>query len=92
MGPLAFERNEEVRVELEATVGQRIHLDNPTADALRVKLRVPGAVERIAEIDALAIAADFEHLRPTVRPIRRDTIYRLRQGAMLICAMKSRRI
>jgi len=67
MRPLAFERNKEVRVELHAPVDQRIHLDHPTPDALWVELRVPSAVERIAEIDALAVAADLEHLRLTVQ-------------------------
>src|SRR5205085_5418349 len=35
--------------------------------AFRIKLRVPRSIERIGEVDALAIAADLDHLRSAVQ-------------------------
>src|SRR6266699_2060626 len=55
--------HEKLLVEIEATVGLGIEFDHPTADAVRIKLLVPGSVKRVGEIDARAVAADFNHLR-----------------------------
>jgi hypothetical protein len=67
MGPLPLERHKKIRVDPEAATRQRVHLHNPAANTFWVELRVSRAIQRIAEIDARAIAADFEHLRPAIQ-------------------------
>src|SRR5262245_45761057 len=56
--------DEEFLVELNAAVRPGVELDHPAVEATVVKLAVDRAVERVGEIDAPAIAADFHHLRP----------------------------
>src|SRR6185437_9287562 len=60
------ELDEEIRIERDPAVrtGVAHHLD--AAHALRIELPVPCAVERVGEIDALAVAADLDHLRTAV--------------------------
>ena len=43
-----------------------VELDHPAVDALGVELRVPGGVQRVGQVDALAVAADLDHLRAAV--------------------------
>src|ERR1700732_108936 len=62
-GPL----HKELWVERYAPLGVRIQLHHPALDAVRIELRVNGAVERVGEIDALAVAADLHHLRPAAQ-------------------------
>src|SRR5215467_5620609 len=60
------EPSEEPRVERHAALGPGIHLGYPTADAVRIELGVPGGIQRVADVDTLPIAADFDHLRTAV--------------------------
>ena len=43
-----------------------VELGDPSANALRIELFVPRAVERIGHVDAAAVAADLDHLRAAV--------------------------
>src|SRR5207248_11546520 len=64
--------DEEVRLHGEAAaVGLGVELDHPAADALGVELDVPARVERVGQVDALAVTADRDHLRPAVQRARR---------------------
>ena len=63
---LVAEVEEEVRVEAHPPVGIGIELDQPALDALGIELRVPGHVERVGQVDAAPIPADFDHLRPAI--------------------------
>src|SRR5690606_15186884 len=46
-----------------AAVGAGVQLGLPGADAVRVELVVPGAVEAVGDVDPLAVPADLDHLR-----------------------------
>src|SRR5215212_1505460 len=70
MRPLVTEIEEEVRVEAHAALRVGIELDHPALDAVGIELRVPGQVERVGEVDAPAIPADLDHLRPPVERVR----------------------
>ena len=50
-----------------------VQLDHPAAHALGIKLLVPRSVKRVGEINALAVAADFHHLRPAIQRSLRST-------------------
>src|SRR3954471_23456632 len=60
--PLAVELEEEVWVDREVAVA--VELDHPAVDALGVELLVPARVQRVRQVDALAVAAHLDHLRP----------------------------
>src|SRR5271166_424228 len=60
--------DEEFGIEGDPAIGPGIELDHPALDAVRVELRVHRAVKRVGEIDAAAVAADLNHLRPAVEP------------------------
>src|SRR5439155_11044274 len=68
VGPLAAfrELDEEVRIDPEITAGFGVELDQPALDAVGVELRVPAGVQRVGQVDALAVAADLDHLRAAV--------------------------
>ena len=51
--------------------GPHVDLGHPAADAVRVELVVPRRVERVGEVDALAVAADLDHLRTAVQRLPR---------------------
>src|SRR6266404_1863112 len=55
--------DEKLPVEIDPTIGLGIEFDHPTANPIRIKLLVPGSVKRVGKIHALAVAADFNHLR-----------------------------
>src|SRR5467141_2457449 len=55
--------DEKLLIAIDATVGLGIEFDHPTANAVRIKLFVPGSIKRVGKIDAPAVAADFNHLR-----------------------------
>src|SRR3954453_23985599 len=59
---LAVELDEEVGVDREVAVA--VELDHPAVDALGVELLVPARVQRVRQVDALAVAAHLDHLRP----------------------------
>ena len=54
---------EKVFVKGDAAVGTGIEFHHPTADAVGIKLLVPCGIKRVGEIDSLAVAAHFDHLR-----------------------------
>src|SRR5581483_4266221 len=58
--------DEEIRVEGDAAAWIHVELHHPAVDAFGVELRIDRAVERVGEIDALAVAADLDHLRAAV--------------------------
>src|SRR5687767_5468995 len=58
---------EEPRVQIHAAFGSQIHLGHPTADTLRVELVIPGRIEPVGDVDALAVSADLDHLRAAVQ-------------------------
>src|SRR5262249_36636460 len=55
--------HEEFRVEVDAAAFAGIELHHPAVEAAFVELGVDGAIERVGEIDAPAVAADLHHLR-----------------------------
>src|SRR5258705_4658002 len=69
---VAFE--EEPLVEADAAALANVELRHPRADAIWVELIVPRAIQRVGEVDAVAVPADFDHLRAAgqrlVRPGR----------------------
>src|SRR5206468_2404617 len=56
--------HEELLVEGDAALRLGVELHHPALNPLGVELRIDGAVERIGEVDAPAIATDFNHLGP----------------------------
>src|ERR1700738_5616325 len=53
-------------IDLETPGRRRVELDHPAVDPVRIELIVDGPVKRVREIDAVAVAADLDHLRPAV--------------------------
>src|SRR5688500_3491983 len=74
-----LELDEEPRIESDPTGGVGVHLGDPAADAIGVELRIPRRVERVADVDALAVAAHLDHLRSSVE--RRVGVGRVRPAA-----------
>src|SRR5262245_41622227 len=70
MGSITVKLNEEVLIDRESAVRISVEFDHPTAYAFRIKLLVPGMIERIGEVDAPTIATYLHHLRCTIqRPV-----------------------
>src|SRR3989442_13268656 len=64
--------HEELAVELDATLVTHVELGDPTLQAVGIELVVPGLVQSIRDVDALAVAAYLHHLgaaveRPGIR-------------------------
>src|ERR687891_1033941 len=70
--------DEELPVQLDAPVRLRIDLDHPALDPVRIELVVDDAVERVREVDPLAVTADLDHLRPAVERPRAPGVGRPR--------------
>src|SRR5689334_3672764 len=69
--PHAGEFHQELAIERDPAVLADVQLRQPAADAVRIELLVPRAIERVGQVDAPAVAADLDHLRAAVeRPIR----------------------
>src|SRR5262249_10491508 len=49
--------DEELLIEGYAAIRAGVEFDHPTLDAVRIELRIDGAIERVGEIDPLSIAA-----------------------------------
>src|SRR5207245_11415274 len=62
--PVKLEK--EVLIELDPALSVCIDLHHPTLYTIRIELLIPRRVERVRKVDALAIAADLDHLRTTV--------------------------
>src|SRR4051794_25998368 len=69
VGALAAELDEELGVDREVAVVVELH--HPAVDALGIELRVPARVQRVREVDALAVAAHLDHLRAAGELARR---------------------
>src|SRR5690242_3493823 len=69
-----FALEEEALVKTDAAALGDVQLGHPGAYAVRVELLVPRTVERVGEVDALAVAGDLAHLRAAgqwlIRPRR----------------------
>src|SRR5581483_1151645 len=63
----SVELRETRRIDDEAAAGTRIELCQPSVDSIGIELVVPRAVQRVGDVDALAVAADFDHLRSAVQ-------------------------
>src|SRR5260370_42144822 len=59
--------DQEARIELNAALGRRIELHHPALETIGIKLFVDGAIQRIGEIHAAAVAAYLDHLRSAVQ-------------------------
>src|SRR5580658_7420155 len=59
-------RNKKVRIEFQGSIGLCGCLNEPGTNPFRIKLLVPGCIERIGKINALTIPAHFDHLRAAV--------------------------
>src|SRR5213078_1933742 len=59
--PVKLEK--EVLIELDPALSVCIDLHHPTLYTIRIELLIPRRVERVRKVDALAIAADLDHLR-----------------------------
>src|ERR1043165_8155578 len=60
------ELDEEVRVDPEGPSRLGVELDHPALDPVGIELRIPARVQRVGQVDALAVAADLDHLRAAV--------------------------
>src|SRR4029077_5674639 len=63
------ELDKELFIEFDPTVWVRIDLLHPTLETIGIELLVPRRVERVGEVDALAVAADLDHLRTSVESL-----------------------
>src|SRR5215475_14927215 len=59
--------DEEFWIEGHAAFRLDVELHHPAFDALRIELRIDGAVERVGEVDALAVATDLDHLGAAIQ-------------------------
>src|SRR5206468_13072730 len=55
--------------DLHAALRFGVEFHHPAPDAFRIKLSVPRTIQRVGEVDALAVAAELHHLR---RPVERS--------------------
>ena len=64
---------EELLVEAQPAARGRIGVDlgQPAAHAVRVELVVPRPVQRVGQVDPLAVPADLDHLRAAGQPLAR---------------------
>src|SRR5271155_1965539 len=67
MAAQVSEFKEESWIERHAAFRLGIDFHHPAANAIWIKLRVPRSIERVGEIDAAPIAANFDHLRAAVQ-------------------------
>src|SRR5690349_7627056 len=73
---------EKLRVERKAAARRRFELDHPSVEPVRIELVVDHAVQRVREVNALAVAAHFDHLRSAVQRIAaRARVRRARHDA-----------
>src|SRR5436190_1680499 len=63
------ELNKEFLVEFHPTLWVGIDLYHPTLYPIGIELFVPRRVQRVGEVDALAVAADLDHLRTAIQSL-----------------------
>src|SRR5258708_1810823 len=74
--------HEEFGIEGDAAFWIGVELDHPSLDAIGIELWIDGAVQRVGEIDATAVAADLHHLRAAAeRAVLGGGVRRLRDDA-----------
>src|SRR5437868_9010690 len=67
MGSLTLEGHEEVGVNAQAALWRGVQLGGPAADALWIELGIPARVQGVGQVYPPSIAAQLDHLRPTVQ-------------------------
>src|SRR5580704_12293048 len=68
---LSVTLQEELRIEGDRPAVTDVELCHPASDAVRIKLIVPRAIERVREVDAAPVATDLDHLRTAGERSRR---------------------
>src|SRR6516164_4351167 len=63
---MPVELEEEVFVQFHSSFRLSVNLDHPTLYAVGVELVIDGGIKRVGEVDAPAVAADFDHLGAAV--------------------------
>src|SRR5687768_1332383 len=58
---------EEVGIGAQTAIGGRIQFGHPPLDAGGVELLIPRDIQRVGDIHPPAVAADLDHLRPTIQ-------------------------
>src|SRR6266567_3097304 len=69
MGAQTVKLDQEFFIEFDPAIRVCIDLHHPALYTVGVELLVPRGVERVREVDALAVAADFDHLRTAVQSL-----------------------
>src|ERR1700736_1668776 len=64
---------EEFLIQSDSAFGLGVQFHHPTANTLGIELLVPRSIQRVGEINALAITAHFYHLRSTIQWSLRGT-------------------
>src|ERR1700752_5544469 len=65
----AVELDKELFVELHPALWVQIDFRHPALNAIGIKLLVPRGIEGVSKVAALAVAADFDHLRTAVESL-----------------------
>src|SRR4029434_4579592 len=73
----AVEFHESGRIERDPAVRSHVDLGQPALDPVGIELVIPRAIQRVGHIDALAVAADLDHLRCAVQALPRTRRVRL---------------
>ena len=63
MNAVIVRLHKEFVIEFDPALWRGIEFHHPASDARWIELFIPCGVERTAEIDALTVATDFNHLR-----------------------------
>src|SRR5262245_21875760 len=79
MGPHLAAVEEEIAIERDAAARIDVDFGHPSPNAIRIELRVPRCVEAVGDVDAFAVAADFDHLWSAVE--RLPWLARMRRAA-----------
>src|SRR5829696_3849791 len=78
---IAIEVDEEAGVYCDTTLRVYVHLGDPAMDAIRVELRIPCSIERVAEVQPAPVPAQLHHLRPAVQGLSGLRMRRLADDA-----------
>src|SRR5438874_2843531 len=70
MGTQPLELDKELFIEFHPALWVVIDFHHPTLYPIGIELLVPRGVERVGKIGALAVAADLDHLRATIKSLR----------------------
>src|SRR5215211_4306040 len=89
---IIIELNEKVGVCGENTFRVYVHLGDPAVDAIRVELRIPGSIQRVAEVQSAPVAAQFHHLRSAVQDLSGLRMRRLADDAAKVDGSRMPRV